>query len=96
MCQLPFTFNFVLMNVEACNNYVIGVCYTLRTSLLGITGGLQPSKLGVIITLNSSKINELIFDPGLREHDHVIFEDIIIEQVHSFKYLGVNMCNPLE
>lgn len=37
----------------------------------------------------------MIFDPwGVRVHDQVII-DSGIKQVHTFKYLGVMMCNTL-
>ena len=42
------------------------------------------------LILNTNKTKEMIFDPrGVRQHDAVSFNNCVIQQVSSYKYLGV-------
>ena len=49
------------------------------------------------LILNTKKTKEMIFDPrSVRDHDPVIIRDSEIEQVVSYKYLGIQIDNALK
>ncbi len=49
------------------------------------------------LSFNLNKTKEMIFDPReVRAHDPVIIGDSKIEQVCSYKYLGIHMDNKLK
>ena len=49
------------------------------------------------LILNTTKTKEMIFDPrNVRLHDPVVIGNMQIEQVSSYKYLGVHMDNLLK
>ena len=49
------------------------------------------------LSLNGIKTNEMIVDYRKRrtEHTHILIDEAVVEQVESFKFLGVHITNKL-